>query len=131
MVVDDSKLVLQNVERALMGSGYRVVTTTNGQKALDMLESIYGGNHPKFSRVDGVITDVEMPQMNGITLTQQIRESLIYGSLPVLLHTSLSGEATKEAAQTAGANGYVVKNDIACILNLLGEALEQNRSGLS
>lgn len=117
LFVDDSKLILANVGRAL-SQRYRVLYAENGLQAYQKLEAIVSGRDRSFGSVDMVVTDVEMPQMDGLTLTKKIKESKALAHLPVILHTSLSGEVTQSAGLTVGADGYVVKNDIPQLLQL-------------
>ncbi len=126
LVVDDSRLILNNVSKSLSKVGYRVLVAEDGEKALGMLEDVAAGRNKRFGSISAVVTDVEMPRMNGLTLITKVREHPSLSSLPIILHTSLSGDATKSAASKCGANGFVVKNDINSILELLAELMQQN-----
>ena len=123
LFMDDSKLVLNNVARVLKDSGYQVVTARDGQDGLDKLQLAGSGKIPGIPAFDLIITDVEMPVMDGLTMVTRIREMGQFDSLPVLLHTSLSSEVTLKAAQSVGANGYVVKNDVRNLLDVLQDML--------
>ncbi|SMF46390.1 chemotaxis protein [Pseudobacteriovorax antillogorgiicola] len=125
LVVDDSRLILNNLERVLTNKGYRVLTADNGQKALERVLEIHSGRNRNFGRVHAIITDVEMPQMDGITFVKKVREIRELQELPILLHSSLDGDATKEAARKVGANGYVVKNDITNIMQSLEDLISK------
>ena len=127
LVVDDSKLILNNIERALNQSGYRVLTADNGRKALQKLDEVQRGNNRAFGPIHAVVTDVEMPQMDGITFVKTMREKAEYKDLPVLLHSSLDGRATKDAASSVGASGYVVKNDISNMVDSLTNLLKTSK----
>jgi two-component system chemotaxis response regulator CheV len=70
-----------------------------------------------------VITDIEMPQMDGFILTQKIRENEAISDLPIIIHSSLSGKATQDTGIAMGANGYVVKNDIKNLVEALSEII--------
>ena len=121
--VDDSKLVLNNVTKALRGAGYRVLSAENGQEALDRIDQALSGEIP-FGSIHAIITDVEMPLMDGLTLVKKIRADQRFSDTPILLHTSLSGEVTQAAGQAVGASGYVVKNDVQQLLSLLSEFVQ-------
>ena len=129
LVVDDSRLILNNLNRTLSDAGFRVITAENGQQALDRLNSIAQGS-TNIGPVNAIISDVEMPQMDGLTFVRKLRDHPDFSALPVLLHTSLDGKATKEAADKIGANGYVVKNDINDILHQLSELLSSSEAAV-
>ena len=122
LLVDDSTFILNSVKVALKRLGYRVVTAENGRIALDILQKYAKGSRPD-GRIDIVVSDIEMPQMNGLALTRQIRADEALAGMPVILHTSLSGQANQDAGIRAGANGYVIKNDIRCLNELLKEII--------
>lgn len=124
LFVDDSKLILSNVGKALVKMGYRVMFADNGASALKKLEQNYTTGD-SFGRIDAVITDVEMPQMDGLTLVRKVRENPTFEGLPIILHTSLSGEATQAAGQAVGADGYVIKNDIPQLVQMLTKILRE------
>ncbi len=122
LFVDDSKLILSNVGKALVQKGFRVMFADNGAAALKKLEQNFTTGD-SFGRIDAVITDVEMPQMDGLTLVRKVRENPIFNGLPIILHTSLSGEATQAAGQAVGADGYVIKNDIPQLVVMVEKML--------
>lgn len=130
LIVDDSKLILDNLERALSDRGYRVLKADNGQKALEKLMEVQSGANRTFGSINAVVTDVEMPQMDGITFVKTMRDDPLLQHLPVLLHSSLDGRATKEAAQKVGANGYVVKNDIVNMVQTLSDLINSNQAAV-
>jgi len=78
-----------------------------------------------------LVSDVEMPRMDGLTLTRKVREHPQLNTLPIVLHTSLSGRANQAAGMTIGANAYVVKNDMATLLAMMIEVMESNVHALS
>lgn len=125
LLVDDSSFILNSVKTALRRLGYRVITAENGRQALDILKKYASGTRPD-GRIDVVVSDVEMPQMNGLALTQEVRAHETLGGMPIILHTSLSGQANQDAGMRAGANGYVIKNDIRCLHELLKEIIGRN-----
>ncbi len=100
LVVDDSITTRTLEKNILETAGYRVTTATNGVEALRQLDE----NH-----IDLVVADIQMPQMDGITLTRHIRESAEYKALPVILVTSLESREDRERGMLAGADAYIVK----------------------
>ena len=73
--------------------------------------------------MDLIVTDVEMPRMNGLALTKWIKEQPKLSNLPVIFHSSLSGRASIEAGMSIGAQGYVIKNDIKQLKKLIAEII--------
>lgn len=101
LAVDDSRSILMFYRAMLSDMGFEVVTAENGKLALDVLES-----DPAF---DLVITDMNMPEMNGIELTRKVRESMFTETIPVVMATTESDKSQIELADHAGVTGYLVK----------------------
>jgi len=99
MTVDDSSSVRQMVGFTLRTAGYDVIEASDGQDALEKLKG----------PVSLVITDLNMPRMNGIDLIKQIRLSAAYKYLPVIMLTTESQDAKKTEGRAAGATGWIVK----------------------
>lgn len=118
LLIDDSDVILRNTSSFLEREGYRVTQASNGVQGKAILEQLLEGNsgEPVF---DAIITDVEMPKMDGLTLTRWIKSNSKLNLIPVILHTSLSGKANFESGKIVGANAYVVKNDVTMLLKLL------------
>ncbi|HEY1722975.1 MAG TPA: response regulator [Magnetospirillaceae bacterium] len=101
LVVDDS-LTVRMLEKSLLeAEGYEVVVAANGDEAWQLL--LAGG-------ADLVVSDVEMPGMDGIALTESIRASNKYRSLPVILVTGRESDADKARGMAVGANAYLPKS---------------------
>ena len=100
LVVDDSITTRTLEKNILEAAGYEVVTAIDGLQAIEQLKS-----HPAML----VITDIEMPNMDGISLTRYLRESPEFSDLPIILVTSLESQADRERGLKAGANAYIVK----------------------
>ena len=116
LLIDDSDIILRNTRSFLEREGYRVTQASNGVQAKAILEQALESGHPIF---DAIVTDVEMPKMDGLTLTRWIKSNSKLTLIPVILHTSLSGKANLESGKVVGANAYVVKNDVTMLLKLL------------
>ena len=101
LVVDDSVSMRQMVTFTLTGAGYEVVEAGDGKEAVDKLN---GGAKPNL-----VITDLNMPNMDGIALIKAIRGMAPYKFTPILMLTTESSDAKKKEGQGAGATGWVVK----------------------
>jgi len=101
LVVDDS-ITTRTLERSLLeGAGMAVTVACDGLEALEILALD--------SDFDLVVSDVEMPRMNGLELVREIRKEFLIDALPVVLVTSLRDEETRLAGLEAGANDLVVK----------------------
>ncbi len=101
LVVDDSVSMRQMVSFTLTGAGYEVVEAGDGKEAVDKLN---GGAKPNL-----VITDLNMPNMDGISLIKAIRGMGPHKFTPILMLTTESSDDKKKEGQSAGATGWVVK----------------------
>ncbi len=112
LVVDDSMTARTQVELFLTQHGYRVITATDGEEGLfslqALLEQAKNDGKDITDLVQVVISDVEMPRMDGHAFTQAIKKDPKLSSLPVIMHTSLSGRANQDAVKSL-ADEYVVK----------------------
>jgi len=100
LIVDDSVSMRQMVSFTLLQGGFEVVEAGHGQEALDRLKS---------AAVDLVITDLNMPVMDGITLIRSLRAQPAMKSKPILMLTTEGLAAKKEEGKAAGASGWIVK----------------------
>lgn len=123
LIVDDSPIILKNLRNILGRAGFKITSASNGLEAQELLREHMPESPDGPAHFKAVITDVEMPRMDGLSLTKWIREQDAYENTPVILHTSLSGQNTQEAGMMVGANGYVVKNNAKQLLELLKEVI--------
>ncbi|MBN8530484.1 MAG: response regulator [Alphaproteobacteria bacterium] len=100
LAVDDSKTMREMVSFTLKGAGYEVMEAEDGKAALAMLGGV---------KVDAVITDLNMPNMNGFELIRALRADASYKFTPILMLTTESEGAKKEEGKSAGATGWIVK----------------------
>ena len=98
--MEDSPPVRIQEKRLFEGAGYTVVTATNGLEGYNMLQT--GG-------FDAVVSDVEMPLLDGFSLVSKIRQQQEYNELPIILVTTLDSEADRQRGADAGANAYILK----------------------
>ena len=101
LVVDDSPTMRQMVAFTLTNAGYQVVEAGNGKEAVG---KVNGGAKP-----DLVVTDLNMPEMDGITLIKEIRKMPALKFTPILMLTTEASDDKKKAGQAAGATGWIVK----------------------
>ncbi|MDH5517329.1 MAG: chemotaxis protein CheV [Gammaproteobacteria bacterium] len=109
LVVDDSSVARNQIKRLLTKVGIECTLANDGQEALDILKEWAKDEIPIEQRIGLVISDIEMPRMDGYTLTTEIRSNPKLEKLYVLLHTSLSGVFNKSMVEKVGANNFVPK----------------------
>lgn len=100
LAVDDSASIRKMVAFTLTGAGYQVIEAVDGQDGLDKARA---------STVDLVLTDQNMPRMDGLSLVKQLRAMPQYKSAPILILTTESGDQMKQQGKAAGATGWLVK----------------------
>lgn len=101
LIVDDSSAIRQSVSFILKENGYEVVEACDGQDGLDKLSQA--------GAVNLIITDVNMPNMDGITMVKHVREKDEHKFTPVLVLTTESQSSIMEEGKKAGATGWIVK----------------------
>jgi two-component system chemotaxis sensor kinase CheA len=101
LVVDDALTVRELQRTILERAGYKVRVACDGIEALALL-----AEHPS----DLVLTDVEMPRMDGFALTEAIRAQPTLSNLPVLILTSRATDVDRQRGLDAGADGYIIKS---------------------
>lgn len=98
--VDDSASVRQMVKLTLTGAGYQVIQANDGSEGLAKART---------SQVDMVMTDLNMPVMNGLALIKELRQLPAYKGVPILFLTTESDAQLKAEAKAAGATGWITK----------------------
>ncbi|MDA8225251.1 MAG: chemotaxis protein [Betaproteobacteria bacterium] len=113
LAADDSVVARSLIEQGLAAMGVPYIMTKTGKEAWDKLQEITrlaeseGGS--AHDRVALVLTDLEMPEMDGFTLTRNIKQDKRYRDIPVVIHSSLTGAANEDHVRNVGADGYVAK----------------------
>ena len=100
LVVDDSASLRQVVHLALQSAGYEVIEACDGKDALGKLDG---------KKVHLIISDVNMPNMDGISLVKEVKKQPSYKFTPIIMLTTEAGENRKQEGQAAGAKAWVVK----------------------
>ncbi len=100
LTVDDSPTILSMLDHALKEAGFEVVQAADGQQGLKAMEE---------GEFDVVITDINMPVMDGIEFIRNVRASGANKSLPILILTTESSQEKKELGRAAGGTGWIVK----------------------
>ena len=100
LAVDDSPSLRMAVRTALVGAGYNVTEACDGLDALGKVADI---------RFDLVVTDLNMPNMDGLTLIRELRRNPAQAGVPIVFLTTESDDDIKQQAKAAGATGWLVK----------------------
>ena len=119
LVVDDSRVARTQIRNVLEQLGVTATLLSDGRQALDHLLQVHASGEDPAQRYAMVISDIEMPAMDGYTLTTEIRRHPGLAGLYVLLHTSLSGVFNNAMVERVGANAFVAKyspNDLAAMI---------------
>jgi len=98
--VDDSSSIRQMVAFTLRAAGYEVVEAVDGQDGLEKA---------RMKTMDMVLTDQNMPRMDGLTLVRNLRSMPNYRSVPIMMLTTESSDAMRQLGKAAGATGWLVK----------------------
>ncbi len=102
LVVDDSPTVVKFLSFSLKGKGYDVLTARDGMDALEKMSNLE-------KSVDLIITDLNMPNLDGYGLIEAVRESREHQETPIIILSSEEGEEDRERGITVGASSYLVK----------------------
>jgi two-component system chemotaxis response regulator CheY len=100
LIVDDSASMRQLIAFTIKDAGYDVLLAENGTDALEKLSRV---------KIDVVITDLNMPEMDGITFIRELRGKADYKFVPIIMLTTESQDAKKQEGRAAGASGWIVK----------------------
>jgi two-component system chemotaxis response regulator CheV len=110
LIVDDSNVALKQTSRTLDKIKIPHITAKDGKEALELLhEYVDQSNNKITDSIPMVISDIEMPEMDGYTLVKNIRKTPAMSNLYILLHTSLNGSINMEMAKNSGANDILEK----------------------
>ncbi len=100
LAVDDSLSVRKFISLALRAGGYRVISAVDGMNALEILPN---------EKIDLLITDLNMPNVDGFELVRTIRQNAAYSSLPIIILSSLADANNIQQGLAMGANSYLIK----------------------
>lgn len=129
LVADDSAMARGLIEKGLSALGVPYIMTRSGKEAWERLQSLSAqakaeGKAAK-DKVALLLTDLEMPEMDGFTLTRNLKADVQYTGIPVVVHSSLTGTANEAQVQAAGADAYIAKFAIADLAGTLREVLSR------
>ena len=100
LVVDDDPFIRATTAASLRGRGFTILQAGNGQEGLDKATT---------SDFDMIVTDLNMPIMDGLTMIRELRKSPAHCGIPIIFLTTESDDAMKQQARAAGATGWLVK----------------------
>lgn len=109
LVVDDSAVARRQIERCLTAIGMEVVTKNDGKQAYEYLKEITADGSRVKDHFSLIISDVEMPEMDGYTLVTKVKSDPAMGDIFVMLHTSLSGVFNQAMVKKVGADDFMAK----------------------
>ncbi|MEZ5646917.1 MAG: chemotaxis protein [Burkholderiaceae bacterium] len=113
LAADDSPVARMMIEQGLNAMGANYIMTKTGQEAWERLQRMEqearAEGRTVQDKVAVVLTDLEMPEMDGFTLTRNIKQDQRFRSIPVVIHSSLTGTANEAHVRTVGADAYVAK----------------------
>lgn len=117
LVVDDSPTMRGMIQRALVAGGYRVVEATDGMDGLNRLQE---------TAVDAILTDINMPRMDGLAFIRAVRQMERLARTPILALTTEGEADMKAAGKAAGATGWIVKPfDPEQLCNIMGMVIRR------
>lgn len=130
LIVDDSSVARTQMRRSLEGLGLKVTSANNGRIAWALLEGLLEKGLDPNDIFLMVVSDIEMPEMDGYTLTSMIREDERTRNLHVVLHTSLSGGFNVSMVKKVGANGFLAKFNPDELATVVVKRIRQVDGGL-
>ncbi|CAN7402836.1 chemotaxis protein [Massilia sp. LjRoot122] len=129
LAADDSVVARALIEQGLEVMGLPFIMAKSGKDAWDQLNSIANAAETEGKTVHDkialVLTDLEMPEMDGFTLTRNIKKTGRFSSLPVIIHSSLSGTTNEEHVKNVQADAYVAKFSAEDLANTIRRVLRQ------
>lgn len=125
-IADDSKMLNKLISDAVTKAGYNVTSFTDGEKLFARLKALKASN--ELNKVDIIITDVEMPVMDGMQLCKFIKEDSAYDHIPVLIFSSLVDEAMKKKCEAVKADRAFSKPEIGNVIEYIHEAIAAKKN---
>jgi len=131
LVADDSSVARNQVKRVLDYLGVESTLVNNGQEAYDQLKAWVAEGKDLQKWLALIISDVEMPMMDGYSLTTKIRKDPDLKNVYVILHTSLSGVFNNAMVERVGANKFIPKYDPDELTKVISERLNEHAAEIS
>ena len=132
LLAEDSTIMRDLLSGILEKGGFDVIKVNNGKKAWEHLQEWKKQSQEENKELQDIIqlvlTDIEMPQMDGHSLTRKIKEDTILQSIPVILFSSLIYEEIRRKGEVIGADAQISKPEIGNLLNIVEEVLEKKKA---
>jgi len=125
LIVDDSAIARKQIKRCVESVGAETTTLNDGRQALDYLKRIAESGEKVSNKIMMMISDIEMPEMDGYTLTAEVRADPRLADLYVLLHTSLSGVFNQAMVKKVGANEFLAKFNPDMLASLVAQRVRE------
>jgi two-component system chemotaxis response regulator CheV len=123
LIAEDSHMLRELLLSTLHTAGYNTIAMENGQQAWEKLEAIASSAKPITEQVQLVITDIEMPQMDGHHLTKRIKENKILQELPVVIFSSLINPEMQRKGEALGAYAQITKPEIEQLISTVDKKI--------
>jgi two-component system chemotaxis response regulator CheV len=124
VIAEDSHMLAKMLEEALTKAGYSNLTiTSNGQEAWNVLENIKSSGTKLEEKAACLITDIEMPQMDGHHLTKLVKEDAYLKKLPVVIFSSLINDDMQKKGKSLGADAQITKPEIGNLVSLIDKLI--------
>lgn len=123
LIAEDSHLLRELLVNTLHTAGYGTIVTENGQEAWDKLEAFAAADKPVTQHLQLVITDIEMPQMDGHHLTKRIKSDEKLQNLPVVIFSSLINEEMRRKGESLGADAQITKPEIEQLIDIIDKRI--------
>ena len=123
LIAEDSRMLRDLLLGTLHTAGYNTVSNENGQEAWDKLEAMVEGDAPVTDTIQMIITDIEMPQMDGHHLTKRIKSHPRLKELPVVIFSSLINEEMRLKGEALGAYAQVTKPEIEQLIGIVDQKI--------
>ncbi|QUF84747.1 chemotaxis protein CheV [Clostridium butyricum] len=129
VLADDSALIRRLLKETLSKAGFKSMTVFNdGKQAFDYIVGLKDRRGEEFLEdVDILITDIEMPQLDGLTLTRKIKEDEVMKKLPVIIFSSLITEELRHKGESVKANAQLSKPEIEALVDVIDKLIENNK----
>ncbi|MVD33158.1 chemotaxis signal transduction protein CheV, partial [Vibrio cholerae] len=123
MVVDDSAFIRSLIQDTLSSAGYNIIACKDGgeahEKLMELKQAAKEENVPVSELIDAVVTDVEMPRMDGMHLIKRLRDDDSYSSMPIVMFSSLMSDDNRAKALALGANDTLTKPEIGKMVAMM------------
>ncbi|MFK5913695.1 MAG: chemotaxis protein [Woeseiaceae bacterium] len=130
LFADDSMVARKQIEKTLDTMGVKYISANNGQDAWEKLQEFASraeaANEPVSKRLKLILTDVEMPGMDGYVLTKKVKSDARFKDIPVIMHSSLSADTNMEIGKNVGADYYVAKFNPVELSNTILKCIQPN-----